>query len=261
MARVWLDQHLLGRRGARGETERARAVGNSAADRLWYLQHIDLFQDMTPQEMHRLATRTKMRRYERGKVIAHPDDPPDTIYLVKEGRVKLCRYSAGGRVQILALLGRGNIFGERALVGAPEAVHCEAFEDTLICVLRRRDFEELIRSKPEMAMRVMKVLAERLKQAEETIESLAFQDVPERLATLLARLVEAYGEPHDGGRRLALRFTHQDLASMIGATRETVTNVLNRFRDDGLITVEDRHIVIRDISRLEARRDHTPSAP
>jgi len=260
MAASWLNKHLLRRRGAETVEERPRD-GEGDAEKLWYLRHIDLFQDMTPQEMHRLATRTTMRRYERGKVIAHPDDPPDTIYLVKEGRVKLCRYSAGGRVQILALLERGNIFGERALVGAPEAVHCEAFDDTLICVLRRRDFEELIRSKPEMAMRVMKVLADRLKQAEETIESLAFRDVPERLALLLMRLAEAYGEPHGGGRRLALRFTHQDLASMIGATRETVTNVLHRFRDDGLITVEDRHIVIRDLGRLEARRDPTPGAP
>ncbi len=260
MSASWISRHLLRRRGAETVEERPRA-GEGDAEKLWYLQHIDLFQDMTPKEMHRLAMRTKMRRYERGQLIAHPDDAPDTIYLVKEGRVKLCRYSAGGRVQILALLERGNIFGERALVGAPEAVHCEAFEDTLICVLRRRDFEELLRSKPEMALRVMKVLAERLKQAEEAVESLAFRDVPERLAALLSKLVEAYGEPHDGGRRLALRFTHQDLASMIGATRETVTNVLHRFRDEGMITVEDRHIVIRDLGRLEARRDPASSAP
>lgn len=260
MAASWLGKRLLRRGPAETVEERPRPLQGDA-EKLWHLQHIDLFQDMTPREMHRLATRTKMRRYERGKVIAHPDDPPDTIYLVKEGTVKLCRYSAGGRVQILALLKRGNIFGERALVGAPEAVHCEAFEDTLICVLRRRDFEELIQSKPEMALRVMKVLAERLRQAEEAVESLAFRDVPERLALLLTRLAEVYGEPHEGARRLALRFTHHDLASMIGATRETVTNVLNRFRDDGLITIEDRHIVIRDLSRLEARRDHTPSAP
>src|SRR3990172_7941202 len=103
-----------------------------------------------------------------------------------------------------------------------------------------------------MAMRVMKVLADRLKQAEETIESLAFRDVPERLALLLVRLAEAYGEPHGQGRRLALRFTHQDLASMIGATRETVTNVLTKFRDDGLIAIDERHIVIRDLAKLRA---------
>ncbi len=261
MATSWLRKQLLRRRGAETAGERARAIREGEAEKLWYLRHIDLFQDMTAQEMHRLAERTKMRRYERGRVIAHPDDPPETIYLIKEGRVKLCRYSAGGRVQILALLERGNIFGERALVGAPGAVHCEAFEDTLICVLRRQDFEELIQSKPEMALRVMKVLAERLKQAEEVVESLAFRDVPERLAVLLARLAEAYGEPHGEGRRLALRFTHQDLASMIGATRETVTNVLTRFRDEGLIAVEDRHIIIRDPGRLADRGHLTPPRP
>jgi CRP/FNR family transcriptional regulator len=69
---------------------------------------------------------------------------------------------------------------------------------------------------------------------------------------MLVRLAEAYGEPHDEGRRLVLRLTHHDLASMIGTTRETVTSVLNRFRDDGLITVDERHIVIRDLERLRA---------
>lgn len=259
MSGSWIGQKLLGRHRRETVAPQPRAAA-SEAEKLWYLRHIDLFQDMTPQELHRLATRTTMRRYQRGKLIAHPDDPVDTIYLIKEGGVKLCRYSTGGRVQILALLERGNIFGEQALVGAPEALHGEAFDDTLVCVLRRQDFEELIRSKPEMALRVMKVLAERLRQAEEAVENLAFHDVPERVALLLMRLADIYGEPHDGGRRLALRFTHQDLASMIGATRETVTSVLNRFRDEGMITVQDRHIVIRDLGRLRARRDAAPSA-
>lgn len=224
-----------------------------AHEKLWYLQHVNILADMTDAEMHRLAERTTMRTYARGKVIAKPDDPPDTIYLIKEGRVKLCRYSSTGRVQILALLERGDIFGERALVGAHTAMHCEAFEDTLVCVLRRQDFEDLLQSKPELALRVMKVLAERLRQAEEVIENLAFHDAPGRLSALLVRLAEAYGEPHADGRRLMLRFTHQDLASMIGATRETVTNVLIRFRDEGLIAVEERHIVVRDLHRLATR--------
>lgn len=222
----------------------------AANEKLWYLQHINILADMTDAEMRRLAERTTMRTYARGKVIAKPDDPPDTIYLIKEGRVKLCRYSSTGRAHILALLERGDIFGERALVGAQTAMHCEAFEDTLVCVLRRQDFEDLLQSKPELALRVMKVLAERLRQAEEVIENLAFHDAPGRLSALLVRLAEAYGEPHADGRRLMLRFTHQDLASMIGATRETVTNVLIRFRDEGLITVEERHIVIRDLHGL-----------
>lgn len=226
-------------------------------DKLWYLQHIDIFADMTDAEMRRLAERTHMRHYQRGKVIARPDDPPDTVYLIKEGRVKLCRYSPNGRVQILALLERGDIFGERSLVSAQADVHCEAFEDTLICVLRRQDFEDLVRAKPDLALRVMRVLAERLRQAEEAIEDLAFRDVPGRLSAILVRLSEAYGEPHGEGRRLALRLTHQDLASMIGATRETVTGVLNRFRDEGLIAFDGRHIVVRDPVALAARGEVT----
>lgn len=254
MTASWFRKSWLRRRAqihSSGPTLSARVLEAAEEEKLWYLQRINIFADMTPEEMRRLAERTIMRTYARGRVIARPDDPPETIYLIKEGRVKLCRYSAGGREQILALLERGDIFGERALVGAPEAVHGEAFEDTLICVLRREDFEDLMRSKPDLALRVMKVLAERLRQAEEAVENLAFRDVPGRLAATLARLAGAYGEPHGDGRRLALRLTHQDLASMIGATRETVTTVLNRFRDDGLIAVEDRHIVIKDLDRLQ----------
>jgi CRP/FNR family transcriptional regulator len=223
---------------------------SSADEKLWYLQRINIFADMTDSEMRRLAERTVMRRYRRGAPIVQPDDPADSIYLIKEGRVRLCRYSAGGRVQILALLERGDIFGERGLAGEDTGTQCEAFEEAVVCLLRWHDLEELIRAKPSLALRVMKNLALRLRRAEEAIEDLAFRDVPGRLATLLARLADVYGEPHPGGRRLALRFTHQDLASMIGATRETVTTVLTRFRDDGVIATDDRHIVVRDAERL-----------
>jgi CRP-like cAMP-binding protein len=222
----------------------------SVDEKVWYLGRINIFADMSEAEMRQLAQRTVMRRYTRGQAIIQQDDPLDAIYLVKEGRVKLCRYSSAGRVQIIALLERGDIFGERGLAGSDTATHCEAFDDSLVCLLRRQDFEDLIRSKPELALRVMKGLATRLRQAEEAIESLAFHDVPDRLATLLAQLADAYGEPHPQGRRLALRFTHHDLASMIGATRETVTNVLNRFRDEGLVTIDERHIIIRDLKRF-----------
>ena len=97
------------------------------------------------------------------------------------------------------------------------------------------------------------MLAKRLQQAEQTIESLGLQGVPGRLGTLLLRLADAYGEPHGAGQRLALRLTHQDLATMIGSTRETVTSVLNRLRDEGLIAIEDRHIIIRDPKRFGAQ--------
>jgi CRP/FNR family cyclic AMP-dependent transcriptional regulator len=251
----WLRKSLLDRRtpGRSSSAPSATGRAESAADeKLWYLSRIDIFADMTESDMRRLAERTVMRRYARGAVIVRQDDPADAIYLIKEGRVKLCRYSPTGRVQILALLERGDIWGERGLDGGDTGTHSEAFDDTLVCLLRWHDLEDLIRSKPELAFRVMRNLALRLRRAEEAIEDLAFRDVPGRLATLLSRLADSYGEPHPDGRRLVLRFTHQDLASMIGATRETVTNVLTRFRDDGLIAIDERHIVVRDLDRLRA---------
>jgi CRP-like cAMP-binding protein len=195
-------------------------------------------------------------------VIAKPDDPPDTIYLIKKGRVKLSRYSASGREHVLALLEPGEIYGERALGGAT-AVHCEAFEDTLICVLSLRDFEELLRAKPDLALRVIRALAQRLRRAEEEIENFAFRDVPGRLSVLLVRLAEAGAEPGSSAheRRLVLRLTHQDLANMIGATRETVTNVLNRFRDMGLISIQRREIVIKGLQRLRQAVRKIDGAP
>jgi CRP-like cAMP-binding protein len=220
-------------------------------DKVWYLRRVDLFAGMDDREMQSLVERTTMREVERGRVILRPDEQARMVYVIKEGRVKISRYSPEGKEQILALLEPGDVFGELALVRSSEPVQVEAFENTLVCVMQSEDFLALIRRQPEVALQVMKILAERLRAAEEEIADLVFRDVPGRLASLLLRLARAYGDAGPAGRRLALRLTHQDIAAMIGSTRETVTAILNRFRDDGLISVDRRHIVIRDQDGLK----------
>ncbi len=215
-------------------------------DKVWYLARINLFAGLGDSEMRQIAERAAMREFSRGKVILHPNEPQEMVYLIKEGRVKISRYSPDGREQILTLLESGDVFGEFALVKEAEPVHVEAFEDTLICALSRDDFLALVRRQPEVMLHVVKVLAERLRGAEEEIADLVFQDVSGRLASLLLRLAEAYGQKNGSGLRLILRITHQDIASMIGATRETVTSTLSRFRDAGLIATEHRSIMIKN---------------
>src|SRR2546428_5899200 len=215
-------------------------------DKVWYLRQFNLFAGIGELEMQRLVERTTMREFSRGKVILHPNEPQEMVYLIKEGRVKISRYSADGREQILDLLEPGDTFGELTLVQEAEPVQAEAFEDTLICALYRDDFIGLIRRQPEVMLTVMKVLAARLRVAEEEIADLVFRDVPGRLAALLLRLAEAYGERIGGKLRLTLRLTHHDIASMIGATRETVTTTLGRFREARLIVTQQRYIVICD---------------
>lgn len=219
-------------------------------DKIWYLQHLDPFAGVGEPEMQRLAERTIMREFHRGNVILHPNEPQEMVYLIKEGRVKISRYSPDGREQILTLLESGDIFGELALVKATEPVHVEALEETLLCELYRDDFLALIRRQPEVMLHMIRVLAERLRVAEEEIADLVFRDVSGRLASLLLRLAEAYGQQGGGGMRLTLRLTHQDIASMIGATRETVTSTLTRFREASLINIDHRYIVIKNREKL-----------
>lgn len=224
-------------------------------DKFWYLRRVNLFADVDDRQMRAIADRTMMREVQRGRVILQPDEQPEMVYVIKKGRVKVSRYSPDGKEQILTLLEPGEVFGEFAFGHATEPVHVEAFEDTLICGMRRGDFLALIRRQPELMMQVIKVLAERLRAAEDEIADLAFRDVPGRLASLLLRLAQAYGHQSPAGQRLALRLTHQDMAAMIAATRETVTVVLSRFREDGLIAFDQRHIIIRDrdgLCRLSA---------
>lgn len=222
------------------------------SDKIWYLRRHDLLSGLGEAELRALAERAQMREFPRGQVILHPDARPEVVYLIKEGRVKISRYSPDGREQILALLEAGDLFGELALIHEKEPVHVEAFEDTLVCAMPRPEFAALLERRPELMLHVIRVLAERLRQAEDEIADLVFRDVPGRVAALLLRLGEEYGEHDPDGLRLTLRVTHQDIASMVGATRETITTILSRFRDAGLITVDQHYIVIQDPQGLRA---------
>src|SRR5258708_34635237 len=113
-------------------------------DKVWYLQHIDAFAGVGESEMQQIARRSTMREFTRGRVILHPGETQEMVYLIKEGRVKVSRYSPEGREQILALLEPGDLVGELSLGRETEPVHVEACEDTLICELSRRDCVTLL---------------------------------------------------------------------------------------------------------------------
>jgi CRP/FNR family transcriptional regulator len=221
-------------------------------DKIWYLRQTRLFDRLSEVDLRRLAQVSEMHEYPRGQVILSPAHDPDRIYFVKTGRVKMSAYSADGKEQILALLDPGDLFGELAHTEPPGAVRVEAFSHSIVCTLHRASFEDVIKKTPEVALQVIRVLARRLRGAEKEIEDLALRDVPGRVASLLLRMGEEYGERHDRGIRLAFRLTHQNLAHMVGSTRETVTTIMSRFRDDGLIAVDHRTVIILDRERLSA---------
>lgn len=214
--------------------------------KLSYLKMVDIFQDLSKEEMQEMDRTTTMSTCRRGKIFYQPQDASEVLFILKKGRVQLYRLSPDGKKLIIGMIGPGSVFGEMAIVG--QGMHnafAEAADNCLLCVMSRSDVERLILSKPPVALRIMNVMAERLRKAEEQLEDIAFKSIPARLALLLLRLRDEQGSDHIYG------FTHQDLAEAIGTYRETATQTLNEFKTNRLIEIGRKQIDILDADGLE----------
>jgi CRP-like cAMP-binding protein len=211
-----------------------------------YLSSIDVFRDLARSEVERLAETTRMITCPRGKVVYRAGESNEALFLLKTGRVQIVRESAEGKRLISAVLGPHTFFGEMALVGQrlPQDSTAEAVDEALICVLSRKDLERLILEHPKVGLRFLEQLSARLLETEAVVEDFAFKSVPARLAGALLRLLET-SEDH------TVHASHQELADMIAAYRETVTLALDELQTRGLVTLSRRSIEILDPAALE----------
>jgi len=226
--------------------------------KVWYLKRIDLLSNLNEDEMEEVDQLTTMHQYKRGGTIFFPGDPADIIYMLKSGRVKISKLSLEGKEVTLAIVEPGEIFGEMALVEGERETYAEAIEDAMVCAIRRPDFERLLQMKPDLNLRVTKLIGLRRRQIESKIEDLLFKDVPERLASVLLNLADRYGTSHPMGRRIDLKITHRDLANLIGSTRETTSLTLGDFRRQDILNIEGRKIIVHDRPKLEQVADGHP---
>ena len=182
-----------------------------------------------------------------GKIFYMPEETGEVLFLLKKGRVQLYRISPTGKKLVTATIGPGTFFGEMSLVG--QGMHntfAEAVDDCLLCVMSRADLKRLMRTHPEIAFRFVEALGHRLTEVETHLEDMAFKSMSARLASLLLHLeAEAGNDSEVNG------FTHQDLAEMLGTYRETITQTLNEFRQEGHIEIGRKHILILDQEALE----------
>jgi CRP-like cAMP-binding protein len=182
----------------------------------------------------------------RGRVVYRAGEANEALFLLKTGRVQIVRETADGKRLIGAVLGPHTFFGEMALVGQrfPQDSTAEAVEDALICVLSRKDLERLVLQHPKVGLRFLEQLSARLLETEAIVEDFAFKSVPARLAGALLRLA-------DTSQDRTIHASHQELADMIAAYRETVTLTLDEFRDRGLVDLGRRSVLIVDRAALE----------
>jgi CRP/FNR family transcriptional regulator, cyclic AMP receptor protein len=202
-------------------------------------------------EMARLMGIVEELELPRHHVIFAPGMPSEAVYFIEKGRVRLTRLSPDGRTVILALLGPGDLIGEAAWESAEHDTYGETLEDTKLFQISKDSFENLIRQNPEFGLRLIQVIGFRLKQAQARIEDLVFRQVPSRVARLLVSLAEHHGKVTPHGIRVEFPLTHQEIADMVGSSRVTVTQVLNRFRTSHWIGIESKRVTIHDLEALE----------
>jgi CRP/FNR family cyclic AMP-dependent transcriptional regulator len=211
-----------------------------------------IFEGVTGAALARLDGRLPTVRYVKGELIHTPYDRADALYVVGYGRVRLYRSAGDGRQLTLAILDEGMVFGRVPGLDdpGPGGYACAA-SDCAVRVLRNGDLERTLAEHPRVAVNLLRAMSERLTAAEGQIESLAFRGVSARLSAKLLELMDRYGRVTPTGIRIDERFTHMQLAEMIGTSRETLTKVLNELRDQALVDVRDRMIWILDAPGLE----------
>jgi CRP/FNR family cyclic AMP-dependent transcriptional regulator len=214
------------------------------------LPRIALFEDMTPPDVAALLMIVRRQNFPRGAIIVAQGDVGETAFLILRGSVDIVVTAADGRQFLLAELGPLEYFGEMALLDEADrhrSATAMAREPAELLLIRRGDFLTLLDRYPPIARRLLRSLSRRLRQANEKIAGLAFADVAERLATtLLSNLTD------EGDGRLIVRATHEELAAMTGAARQTVTRVLNTWRRHGYIATGREQLLVLDPASLRA---------
>lgn len=190
----------------------------------------------------------------RGRVLFHEGEPGDRLYVVVTGKIKLGRTSVDGRENLITVLGPGEMLGELSLFDpGPRSLTATAVSDTRLLGLGHTDLQDVITTRPEVARHLLQALARRLRRTNDTLADMVFSDVPGRVAKALLDLSRRFGRPIDGGVLVAHDLTQEELAQLVGASRETVNKALADFAGRGWIRLEARAVSLLDVERLSRR--------
>lgn len=190
----------------------------------------------------------------RGQVLFSEGDPGDRLYVVTQGKIKLGRTAADGRENLLAVLGPGEMFGELSLFDpGPRTATATAITSATLSGLGHDDLQPWLHDRPEMASRLLGAMARRLRRTNEAMGDLVFRDVPGRVAKALLDMAARFGVSAEDGLRVTHDLTQEELAQLVGASRETVNKALADFAARGFLRLEGRGVVILDVERLTRR--------
>jgi CRP/FNR family cyclic AMP-dependent transcriptional regulator len=221
------------------------------SEKIWFLKQCPLFELLTAAEKQRLEQRAVLRVFARRQIIYFPSEPGQSVLLLARGRVKIKVLAADGRETILAFIDEGELFGELALLDpSPRNEYAEAVDDAKVIAMAREELLWLMSQHPELSLQITKLVGLRRRRIENRLRNILFRSTRERIAALLLELQDSHGEKLRQGWMIRLPLTHQELANLIGATRESVTLTLGRLQAEGLIQVRRCRLVVLDRRRL-----------
>jgi CRP/FNR family transcriptional regulator len=229
------------------------STGAVSSDKLKVVRTVPLFSALPERDWATVADLLAERSFEKDDYIFFEGDPPEALYVVWRGRVKLLRHSREGRDVVLDVIGPRRMLGETAVFeGAPYDFSAQAMEPTALISIARQDFLALLRRFPRLSLSVISELGRRLRSASDLVHSLAVERVERRIARVLLKMADAAGRvAEDGGMLIDVTLTRQDVADMAGTTVETAIRTMSRLRQQGIIATKRGRVIILDRGRLQ----------
>ncbi len=213
-----------------------------------------LFQAMRPEELDGILRLATERRFRRGQTIFQKDDPGSYMMAVLSGRVRIGAISLEGKEITLNMIDAGEVFGEIALLdGKPRSADATAIEDSHLLVIERRHFVPYLEGDKDLALRLLAVLCERLRQTSETLGDFVMFDLPARLGRTLIKLADDYGRPLGQGIRIGIKLSQNDLSRLVASSRESVNKQMRAWEDEGLVVKEGGLLVLPRPRELKRR--------
>ncbi len=218
------------------------------------LRRAGLFQGVAPEDVEALGNQFEVIEAPRGSTLFHEGEPGDSLYIVLEGKVKLGRRSSDGRENLVAVMGPADQFGELSLFDpGPRTATATVVTDARLAVLPKQALQQWVHERPQIAIQLLHVIARRLRRTNTMLADLIFVDVPGRVAKQLLQLAQKFGSVDGGQLRVTHDLTQEELAQLVGASRETVNKALADFASRGWLRLEGKSVVILDRERLARR--------
>ncbi|EHK2387952.1 Crp/Fnr family transcriptional regulator [Clostridium perfringens] len=216
-------------------------------------KNISIFSTLSTEELLKIVNMTEHKSFKENDVLCREGEKSDKLFLIREGRVKICKITKEGKEQIVYVLSKGDFFGENNLFTSNNISNFSAYAitDAKLCILKKENLEKILIKNPEISLKIIQEMADRINSAENLAQTLATRDVEARLATVLIEFMDKYGEKNKEGIYISLPLNREQIANYCGITRETVSRRLSKFDKLGIIKLQgNKGLIIKDKEAL-----------